>query len=205
MYTILMKDDKSLITTVRATLFQREKLVDKIQFLIPYMYQDLDIRNCQIVLKYIDQGNEAHSEFLIMDEELYKENFVRCVMPVDTELTQFAGDISIHLSFLNLSTEPELHEEVMHSGDITITISPRSDLYNFVSDKSLSIIDQKMLELDAKIKAVELMTEENGCECEDGVPVVEFSEIKSDDSGEIDNVVEFYSTKPQETNNIVEF
>lgn len=191
MYTILMKADKSLVATVRATLFQREKLVDKIQFLIPYMYEDLDIRDCQIVLKYIDQGNEAHTEILIMDEELYKENYVRCVMPVDTNLTQFAGDISVHLSFLSLSTEPELHEEVMHSDDIVITISPRSDLYNFVSDKSLSVIDQKMLELDAKIKAVELMTDENGCECEDGIPVVEFSIAEPERDPEVDNVVEF--------------
>lgn len=191
MYTILMKADKSLVATVRATLFQREKLVDKIQFLIPYMYEDLDIRDCQIVLKYIDQGNEAHTENLVMDEELYKENYVRCVMPVDTNLTQFAGDISVHLSFLTLSTEPELHEEVMHSDDIVITISPRSDLYNFVSDKSLSVIDQKMLELDAKIKALDLMVDENGCECEDGVPVVEFSIVEPEGDPEVDNVVEF--------------
>lgn len=169
MYTILMKDDKSLIATSTATLFQREKLVDKIQFLIPKTYEEFDIQQCQIVLKYVDQGNEAHAEILTMNEDLYKENYVRCVMPVDTNLTRFAGDISVHLSFLYLSTENELHEEVMHSGEIVISISPLSDYYAFISDKSLDVLDQKIFELDAKLKAMELMSDTYQNEKADGL------------------------------------
>ena len=43
MYTILMKTDKSLITVNKITLFQREKLVDKICFLIPQTYENTKI------------------------------------------------------------------------------------------------------------------------------------------------------------------
>lgn len=156
MYTIIMNSDKSLITSVKTIIYQREKLVDKIQFLLPETYGDINIKDCIILLKYIDQGNIAHAEKLIIDDELYKEK-VRCIMDVDTDLTRFSGDIIIHLSFLNLNMENGLHEEVMHSGETTIHINPISDIYSFVSDESLEIIDKAMIELEAKTKAIELM------------------------------------------------
>ena len=38
-----MNDDKSLTATVVTTLYQREKLADKIQILIPQNYEELDL------------------------------------------------------------------------------------------------------------------------------------------------------------------
>lgn len=83
MYTILMRDDKSLTTTKRATLFQREKLVDKLQFLLPQTYGDLPISECTVVFYYTDPSNTAQMEILTQSEELYKEH-IQCLLPVDT-------------------------------------------------------------------------------------------------------------------------
>ncbi len=153
-----MNNDKSLSASVKATLYQREKLVDKIQFLLPQKYEQLDIRDCTIVLRYIDQGNVVHAEKLIQDEELYKER-IRCLMDVNTDLTRFAGDIKAHLSFLRLNPENSLHEEVLKSGEIIITISPINELYAFTGDDYLDIVDKAMLELEAKQKAQDLLAE----------------------------------------------
>ena len=66
MYTILMQDDKNLIATSRTTLRQYESLVDKIQFIIPQMYGDINFftDDYQIVLKYVDQANIPYTVFL---------------------------------------------------------------------------------------------------------------------------------------------
>ena len=157
MYTIMMNPDKSLTTTIRATLYQREKNANKIQFLLPQKCEEVDIKSCTILLKYIDQGNVAHADRLVMDTELYKDTLIRCVMDVDTNLTRFAGDISVNLSFLRLNPENGLHEEVLHSGKDIITINPLNDLYAFVGDDSLQIIDKVILELEAKQKAQDLI------------------------------------------------
>ena len=92
-----MSTDKSLVTTVKTTLYQREKLADKIQFLFPQNYGDLKLSEFTATLKYLDYGNEAHAETLIPDEELYKD-MIRFVLPIDTDLNRFAGDITIHYS-----------------------------------------------------------------------------------------------------------
>ena len=61
MYTIVMRDDKSLRVTQKTTLYQREKLVDKIEILIPQQYEEMDLSEFTAILKYLDQGNVAHA------------------------------------------------------------------------------------------------------------------------------------------------
>ena len=157
MYTILMNSDKSLVCTTRTTLYQRDKLVDKLQILIPQTYEDINLSDFTAVLKYVDQGNKVHSEILIQDEELYKDSYLRYALPIDTNLTRFAGNIKICLTLNKVDME-EMKEYSLNTGETTITITPLSDYYKFVSDESLSIIDQKVNELNVKLEAVDKMT-----------------------------------------------
>lgn len=156
MYTILMNSDKSLVCTTRTTLYQRDKLVDKLQILIPQTYEDINLSDFMAVLKYVDQGNEVHSEILIQDEELYKDSYLRYTLPIDTNLTRFAGDIKLCLTLNKVDME-EMKEYSLNTCETTITITPLSDYYSFISDKSLSVIDQKVNELNAKLEAIDKM------------------------------------------------
>ena len=157
MYTILFKpDDKSLQVTVRTKIYQRENLVDKFRFLVPSTYGDLDLADFTVVLKYLDQGNEAHSEILTKEDEVYKENYYSYILPVDTDLTRFAGDITIHLTMSKVDME-EMKEYSLKTGETTITISPLSDYYSFVSNKSFDVITQKINELNVKMEGLDKM------------------------------------------------
>lgn len=156
MYTILMNSDKSLVCTIKTTLYQRDKLVDKLQILIPQTYEDINLSDFMAVLKYVDQGNEVHSEILIQDEELYKDSYLRYTLPIDTNLTRFAGDIKLCLTLNKVDME-EMKEYSLNTGETTITIAPLSDYYSFISDKSLSVIDQKVNELNVKLEAIDKM------------------------------------------------
>ena len=156
MYTIIMNDSKGLERKEIVTLYQREKLVDKFRFLLPLKYEELDLSKFTVILKYTDQGNMPHSEILRLSDELYKDVRLVYYLPVDTDLTRFAGDIKIHLTLTYFNSETQT-SHVLHTGETTITISPVRNLYAFASDDSLEAIDQKMLELDAKIKATEII------------------------------------------------
>lgn len=148
-----MNDDKSLTATVVTTLYQREKLADKIQILIPPNYGELDLNEFTATLKYVDQANVPHAEILKKDAELYKEH-IRYVLPVDTELTQYAGDITIRLTFTKTDME-EKKVFVVHTGELVIKISPLKDYYSFVPDESLEFVDQIVSDLQNKISALD--------------------------------------------------
>lgn len=161
MYTILMKEDKSLVATSRTILRQYESLVDKIQFIIPKMYGDLDFStgDYQIVLKYVDQANIPHTVFLEKGEELYKENYINCILPVGIELTKFAGDITMYISVMDVNIEDETKAEVLHTNGITISITPLDDIYGFAPNESFQKMDQEILKLQAAIKANTILAE----------------------------------------------
>ena len=152
-----MNKQKELITTEKTYLYQRENLADKIQFLIPPEYNDLSLTDFTAVLKYVDQGNVAHAETLTKDDELYKGK-IRYTLPIDTSLTRFAGDISIRITFSKVDMDTK-KQYVLHTSEITITISPLSDYYSFVPDESLEFVDQLVGTLEAKIDATEKIAE----------------------------------------------
>ena len=157
LYTIIMNKQKELIVTEKTYLYQRENLADKIQFLIPPEYNDLSLTDFTAVLKYVDQGNVAHAETLTKDDELYKGQ-IRYTLPIDTSLTRFAGDISIRITFSKVDMDTK-KQYVLHTSEITITISPLSDYYSFVPDESLEFVDQLVGTLEAKIDATEKIAE----------------------------------------------
>ena len=152
-----MNKNKELVTTVKTALYQREKLVDKIQFLIPETYNELALSDFTVILKYVDQANVPHAEILNKDVELYK-NKLRYTLPVDTNLTRFTGDISVRLTFSKTDSETKT-QYVMHTGEAIISILPLSDFYNFVPDESLEFVDQLVGQLNAKLEATDKMAE----------------------------------------------
>lgn len=156
MYTILMRPDKSLVCTVRQVLYQRDKLVDKFKIMIPTTYDSIDLNDFEVRMKYIDQGNEAHVEVLTKNDELSKEGFNCYVLPIDSDLTRFAGDINICFTLSKIDME-EMKEYSLNTGETTVTITPLADYYKFVSDDSLSVIDKKMNELNVKLEAMDKM------------------------------------------------
>lgn len=158
MYTILMNTDKSLIATNRINIYQRENAVDKIQFLLPQTYEDLNLSEFEVVVKYVDQGNVAHSEILELQEELYKEK-LQYILPVTTKITQFAGDVKLCLSVLNVNLDNDEKEEVLHTGETIINVKSIDDIFAFTPKESLETIDKKILELQVAIKANTMIAE----------------------------------------------
>ena len=96
--------------------------------------------------------------FLVKDGELYKDNYVRCELPIDTNITKFAGNITLHLTIIYLDVENQINQ-VMHSSETILTISPLKDMYVNINDKSLEILDQKIIELQASIEAANILNE----------------------------------------------
>ena len=153
MYTILMNENKELITTKTAALYQREQLVDQIQFLTPLTYNDVDLSQCTVVFKYTDIGNVIHRELLTFDG-VYKNNKLKYLLPVKTKLNQFAGTISGFLTFYTVDTETEKAQHILKTGETMITILPVRGV------QESGEIDIVLAEIAAKMATMEEELEE---------------------------------------------
>ena len=176
-----MNKDKTLTTTERTNIYQRDKMADKIQFLFPQTCGLIDISKSTVVLVYTDLGNVAHAEILKKDEELYKDR-VRFTLPVDTSLTRFAGDITVHFSISYLDPDTQ-EQQAMHTGEAIIPILPLKNLYSFSPDESLDFVDQLVMNLEAKIQATERIAETYDKEKADNI-TYEDSKIQLTSNGE---------------------
>lgn len=153
---ILMKSDKSLVISKDSKLYQKENVIDKLIFLIPKEYSNIEMLNFTFNLTYVDPQAGLHTELLVMDEEPYKENFLSYQLPVDTEITKYSGTITLSLTGTWLDAD-SLKQYVIKTGGLQIEISPLSTLYEFIPQESIDVIDAKMLELNGKIEALELL------------------------------------------------
>ena len=147
MYTIIMNDDKQLVTTVRKTIYQRENMVDNIQFLFPEFYENINLSDCIAVLKYIDVGNELHSEILSKDSELYKGK-IRFILPINTKLTRFAGNVIIRINITKINTTTGISNEVLKTSECVISVLPDNTIV--VSDdltEKLATLESQIAEL----------------------------------------------------------
>lgn len=158
MYTILMNSDKQLVQTVRINLYQRETMINKIQFLLNATYEDdetYDLSQFTWTLRYTDPGNIAHAEQLNLDVDLYKDKYLRATLPVDSELSYMAGDITLRLSGVAVIDGVTY---VLNSNDTTITIQPLKNLYQQDLDPLLDPIDQRIAQVSAQIEALEVIS-----------------------------------------------
>lgn len=161
MYTILVNDEHELVTTVRERIMQRSKLINKLHFLVPQNYDDLDMSNMTVTMEYTTPiSREYHFEILTKSSELYKD-YLEYVVPFDTALTKEAGDIELQLGFVSseMLSDGKVNDYVRKTSTTTITIVPIAQWSLQIPDDVLTPLDQRLLMLQHQIEQIGDMQE----------------------------------------------
>lgn len=156
MYTILLNESNELTTSIRERIMQRSKLVDSLHFLVDPVYKGINMSDFTVVMEYIlPVSREYMTEYLVKSDALYK-NKLEYKLPFDTKLTQEAGKIEVQLTFIKveLDVDGNLIQKVRKTSPTTITIVPISAWSNMISDSALTALDQRLIQVDAAIAAM---------------------------------------------------
>ena len=157
MYTIVVQDTNTMLATVKERVMQRSKLMDSLHFLVDPLYKnEIDMTGFTAVMEYIlPVSREYKTELLTLSEELYKDK-LEYKLPLDTSLTKEAGDIEVQLSFTKTDIDEDglAYQYVRKTSPCIITITPIAAWSDIIPDNALTALDQRMLKVDAQIKAL---------------------------------------------------
>lgn len=148
MYVIKMNTDKSLMTTIKSTIYQYERNADTLVFLIPKFYENDNMADCTLLLRYILPNGEGESEEIEMEPEPYNDNYYKYHLQIDTGITSEVGVVELWLTAINMEDNV-----VLKSGTLTIEIEPSKDIQDYLSDEGLNQLDRleaRVFELESK-------------------------------------------------------
>lgn len=155
MYVIKVNDDNSVTAPVKQRIIQRSKLVDDFWILVNPMYNGHDLTDCTVLLEYVKPvSNEYKTETLTLSEERYEE-YLKYVLPVDTEFTKEAGSLKLQLSFIYVDIDADgnqIQRVRKTSPAFKVEIIPIEEWFNVIPDSALSAIDQRIVKQDAQLK-----------------------------------------------------
>lgn len=157
MYVVLIHDDNTLSAPKKQRIMQRSKLVDDLIFLVKPMYNGYDMSAATVLLEFLKPVSKKYkTEILTLSNEKY-EDHLKYVLPVNTEITDEAGTIELQLSFIYVDIDADgnkIQRVRKTSPALKVEILPISTWSDIIPDSALSAIDQRIIKVDAQIKAL---------------------------------------------------
>lgn len=158
-YVFLLENDNEIFASNREVLMQRSKLVDEVWFLVNPKYKtcENDMSVFSVILEYILPNSKSyHSLELVQDKEGYKE-YLKYVVPLDSNLSSEAGDIQLQLSFIYVGLDADGNgvQKVRKTKSAILHITPIEAWSDIIPDASLAAIDQRIIKTQAQIKELE--------------------------------------------------
>lgn len=157
-YIIIVEDDNCLYGSQKTRIMQREKLVNKLWFLVSQYYNGYDMSQCTVIMRYLlPISKEFKTEILELSNERYKEDYLKYVLPVDTCLTKEFGDIELNLTFIMLDVDDNgnVVQRVRKTDNHILHITKIPDWDSVIPDSALSALDDRIIKLDAQMRALD--------------------------------------------------
>lgn len=156
MYTILVKDDFTLVATNRENIFHRSSMAHKLRFLVDPIYtkngKEIDLRTCICTLEYRTPISHKYTPLILSPSaDLYKEK-VEYLIPVDTNITAEVGNVEMFLGWKKLTMNPDGSFEpfVEYTGKTEIEILPVERWSDYIADENLDYLAQFLLKNEAQ-------------------------------------------------------
>ncbi len=156
-YTIIVGDDNSLYGSCKTKIMQKEKLFNKLWFLVPPHYNGYDMSQCTVTLRYLlPISKEFKTETLTLSDEKYEE-CLKYILPIDTNLTKEWGEVELNLTFIMLDTDDDgnIIQRVRKTDNHILKVTQLPNWDSIIPDSSLEALDQRIIMQTAQIKALE--------------------------------------------------
>ena len=154
-FVILVNDDNTMTITQRRRIVQRSKLVDDLWFLVAPTYNDHAMDSFTVLLEYVLPVSKRYRTEILTLSGSYNE-YLKYLLPIDTDLTSEAGDIDLMISFIKADIDMS-GKSVQRARKVTgakVHITSIAAWSDIIPDSALSALDQRIIKTDAQIRAL---------------------------------------------------
>lgn len=158
MYVILVNPDDTLYGSKKCRIVQRQKLVNTLVFVVDPIYNGIDMTSATVMLEYVlPVSREYKTAILNLSNERYNDCFLQYKLPFDIDLTSQAGNLELQLTFAYVEMTPNGVgiQRVRKTTSTYIEIVPISAWSDIVPDSALSSLDQRLIKMDAQMRALD--------------------------------------------------
>ena len=101
-------------------------------------------------------SRKYETEYLTLSAEKYNDTYLQYQLPIDTNLTQEVGKVEIALTFAitELDASGNGIQRVRKISPMTIEVLPVVAWADIIPDSALSALDQRIIKLDAQMRAL---------------------------------------------------
>ena len=131
MYAIKMNSDKSLVTTIHASIYQNERNTDTLVFLIPKEYEKHTRADCSLMLRYILPDGTPNSEVLEMRAEPYNNDYYQYHLGITTKFTAIPGEIELWLNAYN-----PYNDLILNTSSVIVEITEVKEIPPVIPEES---------------------------------------------------------------------
>ncbi len=162
MYVILVNDDDTLYGSKKERIMARSKCVDNLVFVVNPIYRNTyDMTSATVMLEYLRPiSRKYETEILKLCDERYN-GFLQYKLPFDTNLTAEHGSLELQLTFVYTDIDANGNgiQRVRKTSPTIIDIIPISAWSDIIPDEALSSLDQRLIKLDAQMRAIDEMNQ----------------------------------------------
>ena len=162
MYVILVEQNDELYGSHKERIMQRSKCVDNLVFVVDPIYRNTyDMTNATVMLEYVRPiSRKYETEILVLCDERYN-GFLQYKLPFDTNLTSEHGAVELQLTFVytDLDANGKDIQRVRKTSPTTIEVIPIAAWADIIPDAALSGLDQRLIMMNAQIRAIDEMNQ----------------------------------------------
>ena len=157
MYTIVLKDDNLLVTTIKKRLIQKSSSIDCLRFLVYPTYKNEEMNNYLVSMEYITPVTKTLKKELLHNSNTNYKKYLQYILPVTSAITSEYGDVKLRLTFTRDKEDENggITRFVRKTCSTTINILPSDNFEGTIPDTipetELDIINGRISEIESQI------------------------------------------------------
>lgn len=132
-----MNDQREISTTIKSTIYQGDKNIDSLVFVIPKVIEDINIADCTILLKYRVPTGKGFVEQLDLYPIPHNEEYLQYRLNLSSKFTRHCGRIELWLSVLNFNSQT-----LFQTNTLEIDIKQHIRIEDHLPGRKVDQIDQ---------------------------------------------------------------